>query len=149
MVNSDFDVSSLKMKVLDSSTSKCSFTSNDSKTIEIGDDQILTINGISSGNNKIGEITFMSSINDEPKKNKTITISDIVATKSDGTEVRGIDVSKNVYVQSVDNSLKNFLNLIDLKMNTILRLLNLLIVLRLRQPLMILMLKLLVQVLRR
>ena len=29
MVNSDFDVSSLKMKVLDSSTSKCSFTSND------------------------------------------------------------------------------------------------------------------------
>lgn len=107
MVNSDFDVSSLKMKVLDSSTSKCSFTSNDSKTIEIGDDQILTINGISSGNNKIGEITFMSSINDEPKKNKTITISDIVATKSDGTEVRGIDVSKNVYVQSVDNSLKN------------------------------------------
>lgn len=68
MVNSDFDVSSLKMKVLDSSTSKCSFTSNDSKTIEIGDDQILTINGISSGNNKIGEITVMSSINDEPKK---------------------------------------------------------------------------------
>ena len=103
MVNSDFDVSSLKMKVLDSSTSKCSFTSNASKTIEIGDDQILT----SNGNNKIGEITFMSSINDEPKKNKTITISDIVATKSDGTEVRGIDVSKNVYVQSVDNSLKN------------------------------------------
>lgn len=106
-VNSDFDVSSLKMKVFDSSISKCSFTNNDSKTIEIGDDQILTINGISSGNNKIGEITVMSSINDEPKKNKTITISDIVATKSDGTEVRGIDVSKNVYVQSVDNSLKN------------------------------------------
>lgn len=107
MVNSDFDVSSLKMKVLDSSTSKCSFTSNDSKTIEIGDDQILTINGISSGNNKIGEITVMSSINDEPKKNKTITISDIVATKSDGTEVRGTEVSKKVYVQSADNSLKS------------------------------------------
>lgn len=106
-VNSDFNVSSLKMKILDSSTSKCSFTSIDLKTTEVGDDRILTINGISSDNNKIGEITILSSINDVPKKNKTITISDIVATKSDGTEVSGTEVSKNVYVQSADNSLKS------------------------------------------
>ena len=44
---------------------------------------------------------------------------------------------------------EELLNLIDLKMNTILRLRNRLIVLKLKQPLMILMLKLLVQVLRR
>lgn len=78
-----------------------------------------------------------------------------MATKSDGTEVRGIDVSKNVYVQSVDNSLKNLevtgltFEFDRFKNEYNIEALNLLIVLRLRQPLMILMLKLLVQVLRR
>lgn len=105
-VNSDFDISSLTMKVLDSNNSMCSFLDNNSNNIDIDNSHVLSINSISSGNNKIGKITVMSSINDEPKKNKTVTVRNIVANKGDGTKVNGTDVSKDIYIQSVDNSLK-------------------------------------------
>lgn len=106
-VNSDFDISSLTMEVLDSNNSMCSFLDNNSNNIDIDNSHVLSINSISSGNNKIGKITVMSSINDEPKKNKTVTVRNIVANKGDGTKVNGTDVSKDIYIQSVDNSLKS------------------------------------------
>lgn len=106
-VNSDFDISSLTMEVLDSNNSMCSFLDNNSNEIDIDNSHVLSINSISSGNNKIGKITVMSSINDEPKKNKTVTVRNIVANKGDGTKVNGTDVSKDIYIQSVDNSLKS------------------------------------------
>ena len=106
-VNSDFDISSLTMEVLDSNNSMCSFLDNNSNNIDIDNSHVLSINSISSGNNKIGKINVMSSINDEPKKNKTVTVRNIVANKGDGTKVNGTDVSKDIYIQSVDNSLKS------------------------------------------
>ena len=106
-VNSDFDISSLTMEVLDSNNSMCSFLDNNSNNIDIDNSHVLSINSISSGNNKIGKITVVSSINDEPKKNKTVTVRNIVANKGDGTKVNGTDVSKDIYIQSVDNSLKS------------------------------------------
>lgn len=106
-VKSDFDINNIKMDVTDSSNSTIKFKSSDSIDAELVDSE-LTIGSVSSGTITLGTIEVKSNaLKDTVKTNKTIKLSNIVGTKKNSTTVNASNISKDVYLQSMDNSLKS------------------------------------------